>query len=457
MQQHGDRTRLDIALALAEELIGGLRACSDAIELATCGSLRRMQETIGDIDILASSEHPDAVMEAFLELELVGRTLARGDTKCSVITLRGLQVDLRVVPPDAWGAALIYFTGSKAHNIKIRQLALKQGLTLNEYGLFTVDEKKRVAAHTEEEVYRTLGMPWIPPPMREDSGEVEAGLAGTLPTLVLETELVGDLHTHTNLTDGLAPLEDMIAAASKRGLAYYAVTDHAEGLPMMRVTGDMLVAQKPDIARLQARYPSMTILHGIELNIDAEGAVDYDAEFLSQFDWLVASIHGQFALSRDEQTRRLLRACENPYVNAIGHPSARLIGKRPPIDFDEEAVFAAAARTGTALEINCFPDRQDLRSDLVRKAREAGVTFTISTDAHSPNHFRNVRYGVAIAQRGWLDRSMVLNCGPLDGLRAFVAAKRAGLPPQPATRMPPKTKLRAAAAAKKTASKRSTR
>jgi DNA polymerase (family 10) len=322
-------------------------------------------------------------------------------------------------------------------------------LTLNEYGLFTVEGKKRVAARTEEEVYERLGMPWIPPPLREDTGEVEAALAGDLPDIVAEENLLGDLHTHTNLTDGLMTLDEMIAAASKRGLQYYCVTDHAEGLPMMRVTGDMLLAQKEEIARLQKRYPAMTILHGVELNIDAEGFVDYDAEFLSNFDWLVASVHTLFTLPREQQTKRLLRACENPNVHVIGHPTARQIGRRVPIDFDEDVVFEAAARTGTALEINCFPDRQDLRAELVRKAREAGCTFTISTDAHAANHFRNVRFGVAIAQRGWLDTSHVLNCRPLDELKAFVARKRSSLPPQPATSMPPQTKLRAAAASKK--------
>jgi DNA polymerase (family 10) len=425
MRQHGDRIRLDVALALAEELMQGLTACSAVVDIATAGSLRRMQETIGDIDILTSSKNPSDVMDAFLGLELVGRTLGRGDTKCSVITLRGIQADLRVVPPEAWGAALIYFTGSKAHNIKIRGLALKKGLTLNEYGLFKVDTKKRVAARTEEVVYRRLGMPWIPPPLREDEGEVEAALAGELPVLVGEDALVGDLHTHTSLTDGQASLEDMVDGAAKRGLAYYAVTDHAEGLPMMRVTLEKLLAQRTAIEHLQKKYPSMTLLHGMELNIDKDGGVDYDAGTLAKFDWLNASVHGMFNLSRDEQTKRIITAMENPHVHAIGHPTGRQIGRRTPIEFDLDAVFAAAARTGTALEINCFPDRQDLSSEHARRAREHGVTFTISTDAHSTAHFRNVRYGIAIAQRGWVDPAMVLNCKPLEELKAFVARKRA--------------------------------
>lgn len=424
MEQQSDRTRIDLAIALAEELLAGLRGIPGVVEATTAGSLRRMRETIGDIDLLCASAKGEQVMQRFLELSLVGRTIAKGETKLSIITLRGMQVDLRVVPPDAWGAALIYFTGSKDHNIKIRQLALKKGLTLNEYGLFKLDTKRKVAARTEEIVYGKLGLPWIPPTMREDSGEVEAALAGDLITPVTEGDLTGDLHTHTDLTDGKAPLEEMLEAAAKRGLEYYAVTDHAEGLPMMGMSREKALAQRKKIQSLRKRYPAMEILHGMELNIAPDGAVDYDAAFLCDFDWLVASVHSHFTMPRDDMTKRIITAMENPDVHAIGHPSGRLIGKRPPIDFDEEAVFEAAAETGTALEINCFPDRQDLRADLVRRARERGVTFTISTDAHSPVHFANARYGVAIAQRGWLTADRVLNCRPLDELRAFVARKR---------------------------------
>ncbi len=424
MSLHGDRIRIDVAVTVAEELLGGMRASSAVLQAATAGSLRRMRETIGDLDLLCASKNPALVVKAFLDLDLVGRVVASGETKVTVITVGGLQVDLRIVPPDAWGAALIYFTGSKDHNIKIRQRALKRGLTLNEYGLFRVATKRRVAARTEEAVYGRLGLPWFHPAMREDQGEIEAADAGTLPDLVEETDLVGDLHTHTNLTDGKASLEEMLAAAAARGLSYYAVTDHAEGLPMMRMTREKILGQRKRLSTLRRSYPTMTILHGMELNIAPDGSVDYEDEFLRRFDWLVASVHSDFTQTRDDMTKRIITAMENPNVHAIGHPSGRLIGKRPAVDFDADAVFSAAARTGTALEINCFPDRQDLKAEHVRLARDRGATFTISTDAHSVNHFHNVRYGIAQAQRGWIDRTRVLNCRPLQELRAFVDAKR---------------------------------
>ncbi|MGH2726339.1 MAG: PHP domain-containing protein, partial [Actinomycetota bacterium] len=352
-------------------------------------------------------------------------TIARGDTKMSVITLKGVQVDLRVVPHEAWGAALIYFTGSKAHNIKIREMAVKRGWKLSEYGLFATKTNRRMAAKTEEAVYAKLGLPWIPPPLREDAGEVEAALAGELPELIELGDIRGDLHTHTNLTDGQATLEDMLATGAARGYSYYAVTDHAENLYMSGMSREKVLAQREKIARLQEKYPKMTILHGTELNIDQHGGVDYDPGFLEGFDITVASVHSYFNLDRDEMTKRIITAMENPHVNIIGHPTGRKIGSRVPYEFDAEAVFAAAARTGTAIECNSYPDRLDLRDEHVRWAVGVGATVSIDTDSHAVGHLAGIRYGVATAQRGWATKADVLNAAPLKQLLAFVQKKRA--------------------------------
>ena len=424
LQQHGDRTQLNVALALAEELVAGLSQCKAIAEVTYAGSLRRMCETIGDIDILAASDEVETVMQAFDELPMVGRTIARGDTKMSIITLKGIQVDLRVVPHDAWGAALIYFTGSKAHNIKIREMAVKRGWKLSEYGLFSTKTNKRIAAHSEEEVYAKLDLPLIPPTLREDKGEIAAARDGALPSLVDLEAIRGDLHTHTNLTDGQATLEEMLAAAAARGYSYYAVTDHAEKLAMTGMTRERALAQRERIDALQKKYPKMTILHGTELNIDAKGEVDYDPEFLAGFDITVASVHSYFNLSREEMTKRIITAMENPHVNIIGHPTGRKIGSRVPYDFDAEAVFAAAARTGTAMECNSYPDRLDLRDEHVRWAIGAGATISIDTDSHAVGHLAGIRYGVATAQRGWATKADVLNAKTLKQLQAFVARKR---------------------------------
>ncbi|MGZ4143563.1 MAG: DNA polymerase/3'-5' exonuclease PolX [Actinomycetota bacterium] len=423
-REQEERIPVDQALESAQRIIASLQEVSSIDEIAYAGSLRRMRETIGDLDILVAASDPEPVMDAFVGMARVARVLAKGSTKSTVVTRRGIQVDLRVVPHDAWGAALIYFTGSKAHNIKIREIAVKKGLKLSEWGLFLAKDSSTIAARTEEEVYEALGLPWIPPTMREDRGEVEAAIAGTLVTPVEQHDLRGDLHTHTDLTDGLAPLEEMVAAAAARGYSYYAVTDHAENLSMTGMARAAVLEQRGRIAKLQKQYPKMTLLHGCELNIAKDGSVDYDPEFLSKFDVLVASVHSYFRLSRDEQTTRLVTAMENPLVNVIGHPSGRLIGRREAIDFDFEAVCEAAKRTGTALEVNSFPDRLDLRDDHVRWAIERGVTLSIDTDSHAPKHMDNIRYGIATAQRGWARKADVLNTRTEKQLRDFIVRKR---------------------------------
>ncbi|HEY7488381.1 MAG TPA: DNA polymerase/3'-5' exonuclease PolX [Streptosporangiaceae bacterium] len=420
MQQSGDRVLIDVAMELAEEIVAELSAVTGCRRCTYAGSLRRMRETIGDIDILAASPEPGPIMEAFAHLPYVADVIAQGDKKTSIRTTRGLQVDLRVVPLESWGAALQYFTGSKAHNIRTREIAVRSGLKLSEYGLFEADSEKLIVSATEEEVYERLGLPWIPPTLREDGGEIQAALNGALPELVTLDDIRGDLHSHTDLTDGIASLDDMVATAAGRGLEYYAITDHAPNLYMQRMTDEKMLAQRDGVRALQASYPNMTLLHGTELNIDADGAVDWPAEFLDGFDVCVASVHSLFTQNKTEMTRRFLVACENPHVHVIGHPTARMIGKRPSVDADWDEVFKAAARTGTALEVDSFPDRLDLPADLIRRAKRYGVKFSIDTDAHAIVHHRNIRYGVGTAQRGWLTPDDVINTWPLDRLRAFL-------------------------------------
>jgi len=419
-QRDTGRVTIDVAMGVAEALLERLRAIPDVRRADLAGSLRRMAETIGDVDLLVASGSPAPIMDAFTGYEDVERIIARGETKSSVVTRSGLQVDLRVIPNEAWGAAMIYFTGSKAHNVRIREMAVRKGLKLNEYGLFEVESDALIAAETERDVYERLGLPFIEPTLREDRGEIEAALAGELPQVVTLKQMRGDLHTHTDLTDGVATLEQMLAAATAKHYAYYAVTDHAPNLAMQRMTDAKMLGQRKKLRALQDRYPRMTLLHGTELNIDPDGAVDWPASFLEGFDLTVASIHSHFTQSRDAMTRRMIRAMENPHVNMIGHPTTRKIGRRDPVDLDLDAVFEAAARTGTALEIDAYPDRLDLRDEHVRRARRYGVRFSIDTDAHAVGHLDAMRYGIGVAQRGWLTKDDVIDAWPLTKLRRFL-------------------------------------
>ncbi len=420
IRKTGDRVLLDEAMDLAEELTGLLASVPGCQRVGYAGSLRRMRDTIGDVDILAVSDQPRALMQAFTGLPHVDHIVVGGDTKTTIRAVVGLQVDLRVVPSASWGAALQYFTGSRAHNIRIREIAVRQKLKLSEYGLFDVETGSSIASRGEEEVYERLGLPWIPPPLREDTGEIEAALRGELPALVAEQDLRGDLHTHTDLTDGVASLDDMVQAAAARGYAYYAVTDHAPNLFMQRMTDEKMLAQREQVRRLDGQHSGMRLLHGTELNIDPDGGVDWPAEFLAGFDLCVASVHSHFTQPRHEMTRRFVRAVENPHVNILGHPTTRRIGRRPPVDVDLEEVFKACARTGTAMEIDSHPDRLDLSAEHIRLARRHGVKFSIDSDAHSVGHLAHMRYGIGTAQRGWLTPDDVINTWPLDRLTAFL-------------------------------------
>ncbi|MFH8384429.1 DNA polymerase/3'-5' exonuclease PolX [Kitasatospora sp. NPDC018058] len=435
MRRSGGRTLLDTATELAEQLVEALSAVPGCTRCAYAGSLRRMRETVGDIDVLATAADSAPLMAALTELPYVTEVIASGPTKTSVHTTQGVQVDLRVVPEEDWGAALVYFTGSKAHNIKLRTMAVRAGLKLSEYGLFEVDGGAgkdgrakaggkeagvKVVSETEDEVYAALGLPWIPPTLREDRGEIEAALNGELPDLIKESDLRGDLHTHTDLTDGLATLTEMIDAAAARGYSYYAVTDHAPDLVMQRMTDEKMLAQREQLRRLADRHKKLRLLHGTELNIGPDGGVDWPPEFLAGFDVCVASVHSHFTLDRAAQTRRLIRACENPYVHVIGHLTTRRIGRRGPIDVDLDAVFAAAARTGTAIEINSSPQRLDLRDEDILRAKRHGVRFSIDSDAHATGHLAYPRFGIGTAQRGWLTAEDVINAWTWQKLKHFL-------------------------------------
>ncbi len=425
-RQGRERVLLDVALHTATTMVAAISAVPGCQRCTYAGSLRRWRETVGDVDILAAAADSAPLMAAFTALPEVAAVIASGPTKTSIRTSAGLQVDLRVVQLDAWGAALQYFTGSQAHNVAVRQIAIRQKLKLSEYGLFDNETGDLIVSRTEEEVYARLGLVWIPPALREDHGEVQAAARRQIPRLVREKDLKGDLHTHTNLTDGVASLEDMVAAAVRRGYAYYAITDHAPNLFFQRMTDEKMLAQRDQVRALDV---PLDLLHGTELNIAPDGSVDWDdASFggqgLAGFDLCVASVHSHFDQPRAEMTRRFVAACENPRVNIIGHPTTRRIGRRPPVDVDFGELFRACARTGTALEINASPQRLDLPSDHIRAARDTGVVFAIDSDAHSVADQGNMPYGVGTAQRGWLTDDDVINTWPLDRLRAFLRKGR---------------------------------
>lgn len=417
LKQVKGRMLLGTALPAAEEIIRELRMHPAAEQVEVGGSIRRMKETIGDIDILAASDKPEEVINTFVSLSSVKSVLAKGSTKASVLTEANLQIDLRVVSPDQWGAALQYFTGSKDHNIQLRTIAENRGLRINEYGVFRTDTNERIAGSTEEEVYRTLGMEWIPPEIRESSGEIEAAMENRLPHLVEIGDIRGDMHAHTNWSDGSDTIEAMAEAARALGYEYLTISDHSVSMTFIKgLTVERIREQRRIIDRLNEHFEGFRLLHGIEVNIRSDGTLDYPDEILAEFDVVTASIHGGLGQSREQITQRMLSAIHNPHVDILGHPSGRLINKRDPSEFDAEAVFTAAAETGTALEVNAQPDRLDLRDADVRTAIESGATIAIDSDAHSTAQLELIRYGVATARRGWAEAQHVLNALPLDKL-----------------------------------------
>jgi DNA polymerase (family 10) len=402
------RTPIADALPLAERLVTDLLAIKEVSKAEFCGSLRRMSETIGDIDITVASKKPAVVMAAVVAHPDVADIVVSGETKTSFLTASGLQVDVRVVEPAQFGAATLYFTGSKAHNISLRQRAIDRGLLLNEYGL--LDGDRVVASKTEESIYAALDLPYIPAPMREATGEVDAAADDELPDLVQLSQIKGDLHYHTDRSgDGRSSLPDMVAKAAAKGYRYLAITDHGEDLAINGSNREEMLEHRENIRELQKQYPKMTIMYGCELNIGASGGLDYDSEFRSLFDYTVASVHSHFDQSVADQTARLISAIEDPTVNSIGHLTGRYIGRRPGIEIDVEKVLDALYANDVALEINGALQRLDAASDVVRRAVDRGVKLVINTDSHHVSELGRMEYGVLTAQRGWTPKELVVN------------------------------------------------
>jgi len=416
------RTPIAEAMEIATRVMAELAAAADIDRMEYAGSLRRLSETIGDIDILVAADDPGSVMAAFMGLPGVTATLGTGGTKASVVVDDTMQVDLRVVPEKSFGAAWMYFTGSKGHNIELRQRSLDRGATLNEYSLSSLASGETIAARSESEIYSALSLQWITPEVREGAGEIPAADAGLLPVPIRIEDIKGDLHVHTDRSgDGRSRLSDMLDAACAAGLEYVAITDHAENLRMNGLSRDEMLEQHAEIQEQRALRPEMAILAGVELNIAADGSVDYDAEFLELFDIGVASVHSHFDLDSVTQTARIITAMENPAVTIIGHPTGRRIGSRPGITFDLDAVLEAAAATGTALEINSSLQRLDLPATFLRRAAEVpGVRLVISTDSHHTSGFANMRWGVSLARKGWVRTSSVLNSLPKSEFLAIL-------------------------------------
>jgi DNA polymerase (family 10) len=425
-QGAASRTPISVALPLATRIVARLSEVAGVKHAAYCGSLRRFNETCGDVDVIVAATEAAPVMEAFLAMPLVDRVLGRGDTKTSVVTPRGIQIDVRVVAPHQLGAALLYFTGSKSHNVKLRQRALQRGWTLNEYALTALEGGKVIASETEEEIYAALGLPFIAPVLREDQGEIEAAETGILPKPL--GAVMGDFHLHTSMSgDGRSSLEDMVAAARARGYRAMAVTDHAEGT-VSGVGREKFLDQRAQIRALQAQLGgAFKLLHGVELNIGADGELDYDLEFRRGFDWCLASVHDHLNLDRAAQTKRVVTAMKDPTVRMIGHLTTRMIGGRPPIDLDPEAVLAAAVETGTALEINGALPRLDLPTEWLRRAAGRHIDFLLDSDAHQVDELERSRYAKLNAERAGVDPARVVNAG--DGERLVAWLDRGKRPP----------------------------
>lgn len=414
------RFRLGVAAQYAEPLLEYLQVVPGVEAALAAGSFRRMRDTVGDLDVLVVARDSSEVTRRFAHYEEVNTVLASGKTRSSVVLRCGMQVDLRVVAPESIGAALVYFTGSKAHNIALRRIAQARGLKINEYGVFRGDQ--RIAGETEESVYQSIGLVWVPPELREDRGEVEAARTGHLPSLIELGDLRGDLHAHTKATDGHDSLRDMALAARQRGLSYLAITEHSQRLAMVHGFDAVRLAKQIDeIDRLNALLEGITLLKGIEVDILEDGSLDLPDSILARLDIVVGAIHSRFDLSRARQTERVLRAMDHPYFSILAHPTGRLIGEREPYDIDLLRVIRKAHSRGCYLELNAHPERLDLLDTHCQMARAEGVLVAINSDAHSRLEFGNLRYGIGQARRGWLEKADVLNTRSLAELRPLLA------------------------------------
>lgn len=421
LKGHGERVLLAIALPVANRVVEILSSMNEVSHISIAGSLRRKKEMVKDIDILVATEKPDIVVKDFLKLPMISRVLAQGQTKVSVMLNMGIQMDLRLVKPQEFYSALQHFTGSKEHNTKLRSLALKMGYKLNEYGFFEKDGVEVFRPKSEEELYAKLSMPYIIPELREDRGEIEAALEDDLPEVVKLENIRGDLHVHSNFSDGVSSIEAMAKKAKALGYEYIAITDHSKSLKIARGLDEgRLREQIEKIKEINSRNEGIRILTGIEVDILTDGSLDFDDEILKELDVVIASVHSGFKQDQKTLTSRIVNACHNPYVNIIAHPTGRLLGRRGPYDVDMDKVLEAAAKTGTVLEINASPDRLDLNDVYVKRAMEMGIKIAINTDAHSPEAFTDMIYGVWVARRGWLTADNIINTFPLEKLLKFL-------------------------------------
>jgi len=415
----GGRTRLNVAEEMARPLVAYLESVEGVTRVEVAGSYRRRKETVGDLDVLAISEAGEETIRRFVEYEDVDEVLSQGETRSTVVFRSGLQVDLRVVPQESYGAALFYFTGSKDHNIAVRNVALDQGLKVNEYGVFRDEEL--IAGETEEEIYGLFDLPYIPPELREDRGELAAAREGRLPTLVSLDDIRGDLQMHTTGSDGDASLEEMARAALERGYEYLAITDHSPRVAVARgLDAEALARQIDEIDHLNDELAGITILKAIEVDILEDGSLDLPDDILTRLDLRICSVHSYLGLSREKQTERIIRAMDNRNFNILAHPTGRRIGERPPYDVDLERVMVAALERGCFLEINAHPERLDLNDVQAKMARDMGLKLAINTDAHSVPELDFMRYGVGQARRGWLEADEVLNTRSWADLRRLL-------------------------------------
>ncbi|OGC83790.1 MAG: DNA polymerase III [candidate division Zixibacteria bacterium RBG_16_43_9] len=414
-RRHKERFPLGVILPKAESIVSQLKKVKEVKDISLGGSLRRMKETIGDVDILVSSSKAKIVSDAFVKLPEVQNILSEGITKSSVMTKDDFQMDLRVVKPESYGAALHYFTGSKAHNIRIRSMGVDRGLKINEYGVFK--GKKSIAGKTEQEIFKSVGLPFIPPEIREDWGEIEAAQKRKLPHLIEQKDLKGDLHIHSNWTDGRSSIEDMALAAQKMGYLYMALCDHSPTIGITNgLTPERIEKRKKEIDKVNKILKGFVILNGAEVDIRSNGKMDFEDDILKELDIVVAAVHTKFTQPKDEMTKRIIGAIENPYVDIIAHPTGRLIGRRDPYEVDMDKLLDAAKANHKIMELNAYPDRLDLNDLHCRKAKEKGVKIAISTDSHWTEHLSWIRYGIATARRGWLEPEDVVNTLPLEKL-----------------------------------------